>query len=360
MAGGTGSGLNAQSWRISAAVLAMAVLPELGCGKPHYARYASWEPTSPALPDATDRALARRWLAQSREIWRRERDSRYPRFWPFELAAPPDVIRYSYVRAFEREDGSVDFTVQSVEGQAVVYRALIGARPGTLAQSLDPRDARSGFETRWVETRVTLGSHGDGAPVATIDELYDLCERKVLSPVRDAAPRLYFRPDGILMHCAYLVGQCDECPKISLQSIGAYPILDVIDPARAVCVEPWGIFPPFSKSFTTEPNYVCMPPPGLRPRHPSIGGLLPFCSHERAACASKFKGIESPSAAWIDPHPTCGTRRTRVPSFLETGKRDPLAAWWFPFVMEGGIDCGDGAGEVYIGLPAPPYAVPDP
>ena len=311
----------------------------LGCAAPHYARYASWEPAAPEIPAVADRALARKWLSESRALWNRQR-SNPPDLVETKVNQRDGVLRYTYVRAFERADGRVEFTLESVEKERVVFRALIRVDARRLERSWVVRDGRVGFETRWVEDRGEVGRHEEGAAVATIEQLYDRCGALLaLALPREAAPRLYFHPDGLLMHCGYLAGECDDCQAVSIQSASTYFLTHTTDPARRVCVEPWGLFPPLGRSFMTEPNYECWAPPKWRAKYkvtpPSI------CDVDPIACTNPFWEAEKPSAVWVDPKPICPVGRSKKPSLLDVGKRDPLAEWSFPFRRGSGIECGD-------------------
>jgi hypothetical protein len=309
----------------------------MGCAPPHYARYASWEPAAPQIPVVADRALGRKWLSESRELWNRQRGQPPDRV-ETEVHQRDGVLRYTYVRAFEREDGRVDFTLESVERERVVFRALIRVDARQLERSWVVSDARSGFETRWVEDRGEVGSHDEGAPVATIEQLYDRCDELLALPV-DAAPRLYFHPDGLLMHCGYLAGDCDDCQNVSIQSASTYFLTHTTEPARRVCVEPWGLFPPLGRSFTTEPNYECWAPPKPRPKR--TGAPRSICDLDPSACGTSFWRAEKPSAVWVEPKHICSIGPVKKPSLLDVGKRDPLAEWSYPFRRGAGIECGN-------------------
>jgi len=68
--------------------------------------------------------------------------------------------------------------------------------------------------TDWVETGVDqVGTHPEGAPAVTIDELYTRCQDDVLTRDRSSNDiTLLFRPDGILDTCAYTPRGCqDDC-----------------------------------------------------------------------------------------------------------------------------------------------------
>jgi hypothetical protein len=67
--------------------------------------------------------------------------------------------------------------------------------------------------TDWVETGVEVGTHLEGAPALTIDQLYNRCRDDVLAVNRSSNDiTLLFRADGILDTCVYTPRGCqDDC-----------------------------------------------------------------------------------------------------------------------------------------------------
>lgn len=205
--------VGAGAWTRAVPLLALRLA---GCAPAHAARYPIWEPASPRIPGVPKREAARASLREIRALW-----DEWVRRPPNLLHAPSPVSpgRYSYVRAIERADGVVEFTVFGVVGQRVVIRALVRSRPEQLAGVAEPAEKHRGaLIPVWVEREREVGNHADGAPSLTVEALYASCERDVLGADVDATPRLFFHPNGVLMHCGYLEGECSECPTISVHS----------------------------------------------------------------------------------------------------------------------------------------------
>ncbi|HXU80771.1 MAG TPA: hypothetical protein VN914_05200 [Polyangia bacterium] len=126
-------------------------------------------------------------LEQSRQIWKGMATSAY---------------QYSAIDAFF--SGSRWTTVIEVAGGRVVRRSF---------QSVNTE--QNVTEEAWSEDLRTLGSHRSGAPVLTIDELYDRCAREFLTA--DPAVHeigVYLHGNGLLQECGVWPRGCqDDCWK---------------------------------------------------------------------------------------------------------------------------------------------------
>jgi hypothetical protein len=81
------------------------------------------EPLSLEVPAVPSSKPARRWLPQSRDVWRAVLLE--PVGYGHVSYTPPDgVVRYSYVRAYQVSLDEVEFTAVSVENGRVILRAL--------------------------------------------------------------------------------------------------------------------------------------------------------------------------------------------------------------------------------------------
>jgi hypothetical protein len=71
-------------------------------------------------------------------------------------------------------------------------------------RSYEARDASGQPKTTWTETGAALGSHPEGDPVKTVDQLYDECERTVLTVDEDKNDvHVRYDDDGFLVTCTY-------------------------------------------------------------------------------------------------------------------------------------------------------------
>ncbi len=257
--------------------------------------------------------------------------------------------RYSYVRAFERARDRVDFSILAIEGERVVVRALISADPKQLDRfSRHAQLPRS----RWVERGSAIGSHDDAAPPYTVDELYAQCGN-ILRQQPELAVRLYFHPNGLLMHCGFVPGECDDCGSVSIQSTSLYSVAqepEWLEPSRWVCATNWGVFLPGAEDPLTSPDVDCWaaPLPEPAPAQPQDGQeLQDICHIDPAACPKLDCRGDCRAAKWTMWKPSvCGAEAIpqRQPGFLDLGKPKPLDEWTFPFLTASSIECeGDGA-----------------
>ena len=214
-------------------LLGCLVLAAAACGGTEPARYPSWEPTSGVVPEQPDRELAERELEQSRRIWVRQR-----------------LGRYTYVRGRQLSKQHVEFTLLVVDGPRVVRRSLLTAD----LPAYDMRKHGLGLideppRVAWNELGSSVGSHADGAPPLTIDQLYQLCRTAVLGRPSEHAPRLFFHPNGVLEHCGYASDECADCPAASIASYSAFFPEAEQGPLDYVCVTHYGLFPAHASPY---------------------------------------------------------------------------------------------------------------
>jgi hypothetical protein len=320
------------------AVLVLALAP--GCANPHHARYASWEPTSPEIPATPDRSLAKARLRQSRALFERFSNGPPVPFW-----AAPARRRYSYIRVEDLAPDRISVTLFAIEGSRVVLRALLEVDPTRMGEvySDDPDEDAAHWVQVFVERGTEIGTHERGAPALSVEALYDQCEREVLGANIGAAPRIYFDPNGLLMHCGFAPEDCSDCPTLSLQSLSNYSLTD-IDPElpseRWFCRGDQGpVLPGAFYAFALP--LECQPP--TRPRKPPPPGgspdLADICHIDPEACPMPDEGGNRARFGYGRP-PICPTIRARAPSMLSVGKVEPLATWSFPFHSGAGIECG--------------------
>jgi hypothetical protein len=243
---------------------------------------------------------------------------------------------YSYIRAEELAPDRVAFTLLVVDGERVTLRALVEADPALLEKDAF-QQAGNAVRSLWVERGAQVGGHQDGAPALSIERLYDECAR-MISAHPASTPRLYFHPNGVLMHCGIDPEQCDDCPRLSVQSFSPYRMDEDVpagEPARWICTRGAGAFPPGAST----------------PAYGEVSGC--FAS---AAC----RAGNCPRALWTRVHPPgCNGSPEHAPGPLELGKVDPLAAWVFPIVERNTIECGTPTGFWTI-KPALPASHPPP
>jgi hypothetical protein len=293
----------------------MLALGAAGCAASHPARYPNWEPTSPEIPEVHDRARARALLAESREIWRSH-----------------EFEAYTYVRATERRPDRVEYTVVAVQGGVADQRALLAVDPGRARPNETyPKDSWGALpELIWRESGKAVGKNPGGAPPLTIDQLYDVCEKQVLGSDVNAAPRLYFHPDGLLEHCGFVAGECDDCPRVSIASVSRFHPNVAEHPLDYLCTHEYGLYPAGAEA-PFDQHCTCMAISGRRirpataapPEHePTI------CDIDPAACPG-FDPDAVPRPPW-----NCkflGIPRNLkfrpVPRAIDIGKSEPNAPW---------------------------------
>jgi hypothetical protein len=323
--------------RVAITSLGLALAVTFGCAAPEPARYPMWEPLSLEVPAVPSSKQARRWLAQSRDVWRAVLLE--PVDYGHVSYTPPDgLVRYSYVRAYQVSLDEVEFTAVSVENGRVILRALLTADPTHLRMNMGKEP--TGVATRWVELGAEVGARDEGAPALTIDALYDQCE--ALLREDEVVPRLYFHANGLLMSCGYPDGR-----GVAIQSFSRYPLFEQLDPASQLCSEPWGLFPPLGESYLTQLESFCLPAADARFREPlrarrsgAEPGLEDICDLDPKACPK----LDWPSSAgWTIVGSWCSVSSSwaRAPNFLDFGKRAPLTDLAFPFLVStSGIECG--------------------
>jgi hypothetical protein len=131
----------------------------------------------------------------------------------------PEQARLSESRnawvALKSENGSsYRYTVKN--------SSFTGYRSETTVEVLGDRVSRRTFtsgtdtgtpDTSWLEEGAALGSHPEGAPPLTIEEVYDRCASEVLT--QDSGQNvitLTFQSDGLLQDCSYFPRNCaDDC-----------------------------------------------------------------------------------------------------------------------------------------------------
>ena len=297
----------------------------LACGAaPQHATYPAWEPTSPVVPVVKSRALAREYLEISRKLWERyEWDD------------------YAFVRAKQVSDEEVQFTLLVVHQDRVVQRALLSTRPDV--SGLGDRvagDHGSEPVLLWWEHGKEVGTHEDGALPLTVDDLYDVCREQVLDVHPELQPRLYFRFDGLLQHCGFLVDECPDCPAASLQSLGKFTPQPWQEPKDGVCNDRPGLFVSGDDaiySLSACEGCTCRErnrekPTKAQSRKLSLSELEELCTIDDAACLVLERERHPKMGYWDCRMLLLGTCRAGFspPDPRCTGRAHPLrfdAAW---------------------------------
>jgi hypothetical protein len=309
------------------------------------AKYAGWEPLSPAIPAVGSPQLAAQRLEQSRAIWNTWRTQTWSLVLSGDRPALPDARGYSYVRARQRAKDRVDFTLLVVRTDTgrdrVSLRALLSADPSQLVSLKTKPGAVS---SRWLEREAQVGQHEDAFPPRSIDQLYDDCAGLIRAHPTVPA-RLYFHPNGILMQCGFARAECDDCGEVSVQSFSHFPLGDEFlpdAPAQWLCSAEWGLFPPGSDVPELGSLGLCYssqgPPPKRQPSAESeVGtGLGDICMIDRAACPQLHDdGISH----WARRPGSCPVYPERPPLPLEVGTPDPLGLLTFQLQLPMGSDC---------------------
>lgn len=304
-------------------------------------RFASWEPISDIIPPVKSREIALARLARSRRYWEyarthenesRKRDA--------SAAIGPPRIDYTYVRTRQLSPERVQFTVISVEGERIVSRGLLEAKPeqlqrlGSSVQDHPELMPASVYK----ELGATVGSHSEGAPPLRIEQLYDQCEteirRRGIRPIR-----MYFHPSGVLMQCGRTKRECRDCSAVSIQSYSIQSILPQaleFEPSHWTCSANWGLLPPGVDDWVSGRRYECLAPElqserTTRLRNQKEDCMLCECGWK---CGLRFDWAFS-RVAYIEPCPSEFT----VPDYLDVGKSDPDAPFAFRGVSNAAIDC---------------------
>jgi hypothetical protein len=355
--------------------LVLAGVGLASCSAPLPPRFASWEPLCAAIPVPGTRAEALQRLRTSYALWQRWRKAPAPAERETGRPAGSGSFGYSYVRATQLSPVEVHFTLLEVEAERVVLRALLVANPNELRWFPRRANEPRAITSRWIERGATLGTHDEGAPLKTVDQLYADCERLV----RDAEsllPRLYFHPDGLLMQCGYPPGKFADRGSASMLSISRFSVKSELlhdDAAAWLCETELGPVPPGTVLPFLPPDYACFaavyptpraPPPVSPPVAPeacedpldcpppeaaSVGNI---CAIDPEACPPPEAGFGV--AHWTRVYPSfCTAWPDHSPRALEVGKSDPLHEWTFPFGSSYGVECSGGVGLRRIRVEAP-------
>jgi len=126
---------------------------------------------------------------------------------------------------YEIDDASVfgfwASTTIEIAGDQPVLRAY-------MAGGVSDTDGSRTTTTAWTETAPDVGSHAEGRPARTMEQLYGDCDRNVLT--QDPAKNdVYFAADarGVLQACWYVPHGCqDDCTTgVTLARFGCMDIL---------------------------------------------------------------------------------------------------------------------------------------
>lgn len=110
---------------------------------------------------------------------------------------------YVYTTSFSSWSGYSSTTEIVVEDGVVIARNF---------EASNPHNSESEQES-WSENKAELGTHNQGSPAKTMDELYQDCSKKYLS-VDSTENTIYFEmsDDGILKLCGFNPNGCqDDC-----------------------------------------------------------------------------------------------------------------------------------------------------
>lgn len=251
-------------WAKAAASLVLCVPCALTCAPPS-PKFASWEPLGEQIPSISDPLQAKALLALSRRYWGLLLNDEL-KGWPdgARFGVKSSAPQYSYVRAYQLAADRVQFTILSVEGDRVVARGL---------SEINPRELKSpgGSIRNQVPTLPTaiyrelgpeLGTHGEGFPLFTINDIYDQCEREI--DRRDVGPvQLYFHPSGVLMQCGRALSRCSDCATLSIQTYSMTslrPYAAEFDASHWACTDNAGLVLPGTVTWTHARQDFCYPP----------------------------------------------------------------------------------------------------
>lgn len=121
---------------------------------------------------------------------------------------------YVYSTTFTSWTGSGSTTVIKVENGVITARYF--------EQFNRDENGAKTIVNAYTETGATLGTHTEGAPLHTMDELYESCARKYLV-VSEKKNKLYFETgrNDVMTLCGFVPNDCaDDCFKgIRVQSL---------------------------------------------------------------------------------------------------------------------------------------------
>jgi hypothetical protein len=201
-------------------------------------------------------------LALSRAYWHYVQEYEPSWWYTGTIKGKAPRPHYSYVRANQIAENRVQFTILSIEGGRVVARGLTEANPKDLGSTGSGTHRQQPPKTVYRELGPELGTHEDGFPLLTIDDLYDQCEREIARS--DSRPiQLYFHPSGVLMQCGRAHSRCSDCTTVSIQTYSMDPLAPYtreFEPSRWACAEPIGLILPGTIAWTHARQYDCLPP----------------------------------------------------------------------------------------------------
>lgn len=119
----------------------------------------------------------------------------------WDKAAKESKGNYEYTVRFSSFTGAGNETVILVKDAKIVerrFRSFSGGPPRPVPPGEQPKEDG----TSWTERGDELGTHKEGAPLKTIDDLYAEAAKIVDQPLKDFE-RFYFGVDksGLLQHC---------------------------------------------------------------------------------------------------------------------------------------------------------------
>ena len=243
------------------------------------ARYASWEPTTNAIPAVPNRKLAIEHLETSLRLWK---EAAYP--------------AYIYTRARQLGEAEVEITAYQVTEGRVTQRTLVRLDPEEFSSSAMNNLAHR--TSVWHETEPSLGTHEGGFPAMTMEQLYESCRRDVLASHLELPVRMHFDMAGFLQHCGFAPQDCDDCGAVSVQSLAESDMPAAYDLRRNLCTNYDGLastrhspsWPHGCGSCRCESGAEFPHPrqPRREPRSQSDGsrGLSDICDIDPAACCS--------------------------------------------------------------------------
>jgi hypothetical protein len=120
---------------------------------------------------------------------------------------------YAYTRTYDTWFGVRFYNLFVVQDDVVVRRVY---------EKYEEYEEGDRLTDSYDEQGDEVGSHVEGSPAYTIDELYEVCRDEVLAQdPDDNRIILEFHPDGILAHCRYAPRNCvDDCSKgVDIESL---------------------------------------------------------------------------------------------------------------------------------------------
>ena len=130
---------------------------------------------------------------------------------PAELRQKLEASRARWAEAKARAGGNYEYVSRFVSFTGFGWECTVVIRGGKVAErryrtSQRAQPGPAPADTSWVERGEELGTHPEGVPPRTLDELYDEAARLLDQPAKALKPRWVYRENdaGLLLACGWV------------------------------------------------------------------------------------------------------------------------------------------------------------